>query len=106
MVGPHMSDRPTAAIHSVNRIDWRGSELVADADAPVFRVTTVSLTDRNLMYSHSARMNTLPNKQYSVPRPAVQPATKLLVRCSCIVCDTDGTKVKTGARLVITGLPN
>src|SRR5215212_7263280 len=72
----------------------------------LFKVTTVSLTDRNLMYSHSPRTNRLPHIMYSMPRPPVQPATKLLVRSSALVWESEGTGENTGGSENVVTLPN
>src|SRR5207237_5905758 len=45
-----------------------------------------SLTFRTRTYSPSPRMKRLPHSMYSMPRPAVQPGTKLLERRSCEDC--------------------
>src|ERR1019366_6155356 len=68
----------------------------------LFIVTVVFMTDRNLMYSHSPRRNTLFHNTYSMPRPPVQPATKLLVlSCDCVV-DCDGTRSVGPGFMVVT----
>src|SRR5882724_5575833 len=51
----------------------------------------VSFTGENFTYSHSPRRNSPPHRQYSKPRPAVQPATKALVFCSLAFFDSVGT---------------
>src|ERR1700719_1180367 len=56
--------------------------------------TVVFFTDRNLMYSHSPRMNTLPHNMYSSPRPPVQPATMLLLLSSASVTESGGIIVE------------
>src|ERR1700688_214881 len=58
----------------------------------LFCVTTVSLIDMNLTYSHSPRTKTLPHNMYSRPRPAVQPATKLLDLPSVEVSENCGSR--------------
>src|SRR5260370_12561097 len=57
----------------------------------LFIAIGVFITETNLTYSHSPRMNTLPHSRYSNPRPPVQPTTKSLVLSWDRVCDTDGT---------------
>src|ERR1700692_526835 len=57
----------------------------------LFCVTEVSLIDINLPYSHSPRRKTLPHSIYSMPRPAVQPATKLLDLPSVVVSANCGS---------------
>src|ERR1700730_10654392 len=57
----------------------------------LFCVTTVFLIDINAMYSHSPRKKTLPHSVYSMPRPAVQPATKLLDLPSVVVSANCGS---------------
>src|SRR5260370_29148790 len=57
----------------------------------LFIAIGVFITETNLTYSHSPRMNTLPHSRYSKPRPPVQPTTKSLVLSWDRVCDTDGT---------------
>src|SRR5260370_38338155 len=57
----------------------------------LFIAIGVFITETNLTYSHSPRMNTLPHSRYSKPRPPVQPTTKSLVLSWDRGCDTDGT---------------
>src|SRR5260370_2914348 len=58
----------------------------------LFCVTAVFLIDINWMYSHSPRKKTLPHSIYSMPRPAVQPATKLLDLPSGVVSANCGSR--------------
>src|SRR5260370_1738401 len=56
----------------------------------LFIAIGVFITETNLTYSHSPRMNTLPHSRYSNPRPPVQPTTKSVVLSWDRVCDSDG----------------
>src|SRR5260370_5512246 len=57
----------------------------------LFIAIGVFITETNLTYSHSPRMNTLPHSRYPKPRLPVQPTTKSWVLSWDRVCDTDGT---------------